>query len=216
MHFPNAAAPEFSEILIDAMHHEASDELFSLESPSLLAIRLRERVRVNPAYVIGGSGKIVVTPPRRLADADGFDVSGGVFAGYEGAGRILVAADGKTIAIRRMRKDEHIGLSARCAIAVEDKSETTAFSVALPGPEGKVWRAAIISGPARIAYASHGPMRPMPVRPDSPAFVKPGFVVGWTIGLQVEAKGRSAEDSRLSFSGQGTVFIQSSPDTTDA
>ena len=206
------AIPEFSDVLIDAMHHEASEELFSLEAPSLLAIRFKDRVRVNPARIIAGSGQIVFTPPKKLADRDGFDASGGVFGGYEGAGRILVAADGKEISIYRMRKDEHFGVSSHCVLAVDDKAEVNGFAVALPGPENHLWTAAIVSGPTYIAYCSRGPMRPVAVRPDAPVFVKPGFVVGWTVGMQVDAKGKSIADSRLSFSGQGTVFVQSAPD----
>lgn len=207
-----AAIPEFSDVLIDAMQHEVSEELFSLESPSLLAIRFKGRVRVNPSRIIAGSGQIVFTPPKKLADAEGYDASGGIFAGYEGSGRILVAADGKEIFLYRMRKDEHFGIAAHAALAVDEKADMSAFAVALPGPEQRVWRAAIISGPTYLAFATCGPMRPVSVRLDAPVFVKPGYVVGWTVGMQVEAKGRSLADARLSFSGQGTVFVQSRAD----
>lgn len=203
---------EFAEILIDAMHHEESEDLFSLESPALLAIRFKGRVRVNPARIIGGTGEIRVTPVKKLADAEGYDISGGVFAGYEGSGRVLAADDGKDIFIYRMRKDEHFGVAHHAIIAVDDKADVSAFAVALPGGEGKVWNAVVISGPTYMAFASHGPMRPVRVKPDSPVFVRPGFVVGWTIGLQVESKGKGVADARLSFSGQGSVFIQGEAD----
>jgi hypothetical protein len=206
------ATPEFSDVLIDAMHHEVAEDLFTLESSSLLAVRFTGRVRVHPARIIAGSGQIVFTPPKKLADADGYDVSGGVFGGYEGTGRILVAADGKDIYVYRMRKDEHFGVAAHAILAVDAKADLSAFTVTLPGPEAKVWQAVVVSGPTYIAFASRGPMRPLAVKLDAPVFVKPGFVVGWTIGMQVEAKGKGIADSRLSFTGQGTVFVQGSAD----
>lgn len=198
---------EFSTMLVEAMHHEVSDDVLSLESPKLLAVRFRNRVRIRPSAIIAGSGKIVFTPPGKLATAEGHDASGGgIFAGYEGDGRILAAADGKNITVMRMRNDESFGFAGQALLATDDKATLDEIPVAIPA--GGVWPAVMVTGPTFVAYASHGPIRPVAVRPDAPVFVRPGFVIGWTIGMTVEAKGAKVADTRLSFSGTGQVFVQ--------
>lgn len=197
---------EFSALLVDAMHREISEELFELESPSLLAIRFQKRVRVRPSRIVAGAGRIGYTPPTRLATPEGYDASGGIFAGYEGDGRILVADEGKDITIMRMRNDETFGFAAHAVLAVDDKAAVDDISVGIPA--GGLWHAVMVTGPTFVAFSSAGPISPMPVTPESPVFVRPGFVVGWTIGMTVEAKGAKLSDTRLSFSGTGQVFVQ--------
>jgi uncharacterized protein (AIM24 family) len=198
---------EFSAMLVDAMQHEVSDDTFSLESSKLLAVRFRNRVRVRPSRIVAGCGKIVYTPPGKLATPEGHDASGGgVFAGYEGDGRILAADDGKDITIMRMRNDESFGFAGHAVIAVDDKAAIDEIPVAIPA--GGVWHAVMVTGPTYLAYSSHGPIRPIAVKPEAPVFVRPGFVIGWTIGMTVEAKGAKLADTRLSFTGTGQVFVQ--------
>lgn len=198
---------EFAAMLVDAMHHEISEETLSLESPNLLAVRFQKRVRVRPSRIVAGSGRIVYTAPNRLATSEGIDASGGgVFAGYEGDGRMLVADDGKNITVMRMRADESFGFAAHAVLAVDDKATVDEIPVGIPA--GGTWHAMMVTGPTHLAFASHGPIRPIAVRPDSPVFVRPGFVIGWTIGMTVEAKGAKVADTRLSFAGSGQVFVQ--------
>ncbi len=194
-------------MLVDAMHREVSEDLFSLETPGVLAIRFQKRVRVRPSRIVAGAGKIGYTPPSKLATTEGFDASGGIFAGYEGDGRILVADEGKDITVMRMRNDESFGFAANAVLAVDDKATVDDISVGIPA--GGLWHAVMVTGPTFVAYSSAGPVTPIAVTPDSPVFVRPGFVVGWTIGMLVEAKGAKLADTRLSFTGTGQVFIQS-------
>lgn len=203
---------EFATMLVDAMHHEPSQEVFSNESPRLLAVRLSGgRVRIRPSCIVAGAGRFSYTPPSRLTTPEGVDASaGGVFGGYEGDGRVMLADPGKEITILRMRNDESFGVAAHALIAVEDRAVVDPIPVASPATGA--WNALMVTGPTFVALATHGAIRPFQVSPQAPALVKPGYVVGWTIGLTVEMKGYKPADARLSFSGTGCVFVSGAPD----
>ena len=168
-------------------------------------------MRVRPSRIVAGSGRIVFTPPGKLASPEGYDASGGgVFSGYEGDGRILVADDAKDVSVIRMRNDESFGIAAHAVLAVDEKATVDDVSIGVPA--GGVWHALMITGPALVALGSHGPIRPIAVKPDAPVFVKPGYVIGWTIGMALETKGAKPADTRICFTGTGQVFVQGAAD----
>ena len=206
---PAASSPSLAEFAGAALLREVPEGAFALVAPDLLAVTVNGRLRARAESVVAGSGSLRITPASRFASLAGKDASGGVLAGIDGRGRVLLADGGRRITLLLLKPDEALGVAPHSLLAVEDAVSVSALPVRIPLPKPVEWHAVVVSGPGRLAFLSRGEPHVIRVTPDLPLFVRAGAALAWSAGLVPVGRAGSAGDARVAFSGDGFVFVQS-------
>lgn len=204
---PVVAPPSLSDFVAERFHRASPAESFSLIAPDLLSVEVNGRLRARAESLVAGSGRLGITPASRFGSLAAKDASGGVLAGIDGRGRVLLADGGKRITLLTLRPDESLGLAPHAMLAMEDSVSINAWPVRLPLAKPVDWHGVLVRGPGRVAFSSRGEPQLVRVTGDQPLFVRPGSAVAWSAGLSLTGRAGSA-DARVAFVGTGFVFIQ--------
>ncbi len=213
-----------SEFINKTAERDESNELFELESPHLLEVKLNGRVWSKSGAMIAYIGQVKFTREGILDRGLGGLLKKAVtgegmsLMKAEGKGRVYYADKGKKIQILAL-ENETICVNGNDVIALEDTLQydikmLRSFGAAAAGGLFNVR----ITGTGRVAIGTHYEPLTLRVKPGVPVFTDPNATVAWsgnlTPGFHTDISfktllGRgSGESFQLKFEGDGWVVLQ--------
>lgn len=219
------AIKTLDQFLAESAQKDASPDVFELENPRLLEIRLSSRVWMKAGSMVAYHGDVRFTrqglAEQGLATLLKKAVSGeGMrLMKAEGKGRVYVADAGKKVTLLRMQGDT-IFVNGNDVLAFEEgiESEIKLMKRMAGMMSGGLFNVRL-SGTGLVAVTSHyEPMTLRVSRRDGPIYTDPNATVAWSGGLMPEVAtditlgtllGRgSGESIQLKFQGEGWVVVQ--------
>jgi uncharacterized protein (AIM24 family) len=212
------------EFLAASAQKDVSNELFELESPYLLEVRLDGRQWCKAGSMVAYHGAVKFTRQGVLEQGLGnllkkaISGEGMQLMKMEGRGRVYLADAGKKVTLLRL-DGESIFANGNDVLAYEDgiESKITMMRKVSGMLTGGLFNVRL-EGKGLVALTSHYDPMTLPVSPNQPLFTDPNATVAWSGGLSPEIVtdislgtlfGRgSGESVQLKFAGSGWVVVQ--------
>ncbi len=213
-----------NEFVEHSSQKDLSADVFELESPYLLEVKLNGRVWCKAGAMVAYRGGVKFTRQGVLEQGLGnllkkaISGEGTQMMRMDGQGRVYLADSGKKVTLLRLN-GESIFVNGNDLLAHEDgmQSEIKMMRRVAGMLSGGLFNIRL-SGQGVVAITSHYEPLTLAVTPDQPVFTDPNATVAWSGGLtpdivtDVSLKtflGRgSGESIQLKFAGSGWVVVQ--------
>lgn len=213
-----------AQFIAKTAERDETREVFELESPHLLEVKLNGRVWAKAGAMIAYIGEVKFKREGVLDKGFGgllkkaITGEGMSLMKAEGSGRVYLADKGKKIQILHL-ENEVICVNGNDVLALEDGlnhdiTMIRSFGAAAAGGLFNVK----ISGTGHVAIGTHHEPLTLAVTPGKPVFTDPNATVAWSGNLSPSIHtdvsigtlfGRgSGESFQLKFEGQGWVVMQ--------
>jgi uncharacterized protein (AIM24 family) len=213
-----------AEFINKTAERDETQELFELESPHLLEVKLNGRIWAKAGVMIAYHGKVGFKRQGLLDKGLGGLLKKAVtgegmsLMGVEGQGRVYFADDGKKIQILHLN-NETICVNGNDVLVLE---ETLKYEIKMMRSFGAMAAGGLfnvrVSGTGHIAITTHYEPLTLRVKPGQPLFTDPNATVAWSgnlsPGFHTDISigtffGRgSGESFQLKFEGDGWVVMQ--------
>lgn len=213
-----------SEFISKTAERDASQEMFELESPHLLEVKLNGKIWAKAGSMIAYIGKVGFKRQGMLDQGLGglfkkaVTGEGMTLMRVEGEGRIYFADDGKKIQIFHL-DNETICVNGNDVLVLED---TLNYDIKMLRSFGAMAAGGLfnvqITGRGHVAITTHHEPLTLTVKPGRPVFTDPNATVAWSGNLNptiqmAESLGAlfvrsSGESFQLKFEGDGWVVMQ--------
>ncbi len=213
-----------NEFVTKTAERDASPEMFELESPHLLEVKLNGKIWAKAGSMIAYIGKIAFKRQGMLDKGLGgllkkaMTGEGMTLMRAEGEGRVYFADDGKKIQILHLN-NETICVNGNDVLVLEDSLE---YDITMLRSFGAMASGGLfnvrVTGIGHIAITTHYEPLTLAVKPGKPVFTDPNATVAWSGNLSPSIHtdvslgtlfGRgSGESFQLKFEGDGWVVMQ--------
>ncbi|MBL8514232.1 MAG: AIM24 family protein [Betaproteobacteria bacterium] len=203
---------------------DASDELFELENPHLLEVKLAGRVWAKAGAMIGYTGQVKFKREGMLDRGLGgllkkaVTGEGMTLMSVEGNGRVYFADKGKKVRVLHLQ-NETICVNGNDVLVLEDGLD---YDITMLKSFGAMAAGGLfnvkISGTGHVAVTTHYEPITLVVKRGAPVFTDPNATVAWSGNLSPSIHtdvsfgtfiGRtSGESYQLKFEGEGWVVLQ--------
>ena len=213
-----------NEFLAASSQKDATQDLYELESPYLLEIKLDGRQWAKAGSMVAYHGAVKFTRQGVMEQGLGnllkkaISGEGMQLMKMEGRGRVYLADTGKKVTLLRLQ-GESIFANGNDGLAYEDgiESKITMMRKVSGMLSGGLFNVRL-SGHGLVAITSHYEPLTLRVTPEQPIFTDPNATVAWSGNLSPDIVtditlgtlfGRgSGESIQLKFAGTGWVVVQ--------